>query len=723
MSLVINNNMMAANTARVLGNTYDSLARSTQRLSSGLRINSAADDAAGLAIRELMRSDIATMRQGIRNAADGISLLQTAEGAMAVIDEKLTRMKELAEQAATGTYTTVQREIINSEYQAMAAEIDRIAAATEFNGVKLLDGSISSIHQGKGLKIHFGTGNNAAEDYYFIQIGDIRATSQSGLRIGGDAKNDIWGTVGTHDGPNTTGCCGGGIPGLNDPVDGWQSGAVFAYGYNWDWKEDDDEALKKGRYIAGAYQIGSGATLQELLDMVNKGTQARVRIDFEKDVTLSALLVRDMTIDDVAKLKAEHEPPLYNVGDVLGSAKFSVSALTTTKADAKVALIEAGYDADLLTGNSATSVDLSDLKLTADLIEVLGLTENTIYEVGQPAPLSARTDGAGAHRICIGDEIYYVGSATLGKSSYSKSKTANATDLSQAIVTENGRAINIMTSARAIDALAAAINNNADSKFWARVEESGYEDGYDSLYVFFKEGGDKKDVYACDEQLGDIRPSVSQYGKIKWYNDGEEAEASAGTYFSNGGLNWGTLKGVPTGFGTWGVQLEGRDVGDQRDLWILNVGSGAAFDIRTDEKGMPGQGFGLNGYLPVNNILGLDRQSFVEIQNAADGDWVGAHVRSQSHAQEALDAIQAAIERKDKIRAQLGSYQNRLENTITNLEIQAENLQQSESRISDMDMATEMTTFVKNQVLTQAAISMLSQANSLPQMALSLLNG
>ncbi len=143
MSLVINNNMMAANTARVLGNTYDSLARSTQRLSSGLRINSAADDAAGLAIRELMRSDIATMRQGIRNAADGISLLQTAEGAMAVIDEKLTRMKELAEQAATGTYTTVQREIINSEYQAMAAEIDRIAASTEFNGVKLLDGSIS----------------------------------------------------------------------------------------------------------------------------------------------------------------------------------------------------------------------------------------------------------------------------------------------------------------------------------------------------------------------------------------------------------------------------------------------------------------------------------------------------------------------------------------------------------------------------------------------------
>ena len=125
MSLVVNHNMMAMNAARNLNVIYNRLAKSTERLSSGLRVNSAADDAAGLAIRELMRADIAVMNQGIRNASDGISMLQTAEGAMQVIDEKLIRMKELAEQAATGTYTTVQREIINSEYQAMAAEIDR----------------------------------------------------------------------------------------------------------------------------------------------------------------------------------------------------------------------------------------------------------------------------------------------------------------------------------------------------------------------------------------------------------------------------------------------------------------------------------------------------------------------------------------------------------------------------------------------------------------------
>ena len=213
MSLVINNNLMAYNTARNLASAYGSLATSVERLSTGLRINSAADDAAGLAIREGMRAEIAALSQGIRNAQDGISMIQTAEGALSVIDEKLIRMKELAEQAATGTYTQEQRMIIHSEFMAMAAEIDRIATATDFNGIKLLDGNVSVAgHDGVwsssntwqttepywtnssgwsetdgrvapdesitgGIKIHFGTGNNRAEDYYFVRIADARTES------------------------------------------------------------------------------------------------------------------------------------------------------------------------------------------------------------------------------------------------------------------------------------------------------------------------------------------------------------------------------------------------------------------------------------------------------------------------------------------------------------------------------------------------------------------
>jgi flagellin len=191
MALSIYNNLMAMNAASNLGDAYNNLSTSVRRLSSGLRIGSAADDAAGLAIRELMRAEIAALNQGVRNANDAISLIQTADGALQIIDEKLIRMKELAEQAATGTYNSDQRLMIESEYQAMASEITRIANATDFNGIHMLNGNLSSpVHDGTGLeatgklKIHVGTGNESAEDYYYITIGNATA---SALGIGNNA--------------------------------------------------------------------------------------------------------------------------------------------------------------------------------------------------------------------------------------------------------------------------------------------------------------------------------------------------------------------------------------------------------------------------------------------------------------------------------------------------------------------------------------------------------
>ena len=203
MSLVINHNMMAMNATRNLNDAYSRLATSTRRLSSGLRVGTAADDAAGLAIRELMRAEIATLNQGVRNANDAISLIQTADGALGVIDEKLIRMKELAEQAATGTYNSDQRLMIESEYQAMASEITRIATATDFNGIHLLNGTLSSgTHDGSGMtstgkmKVHFGSANDSAEDYYYIQIGTSTA---SALGVGNQAVGTDGRTISTQE--------------------------------------------------------------------------------------------------------------------------------------------------------------------------------------------------------------------------------------------------------------------------------------------------------------------------------------------------------------------------------------------------------------------------------------------------------------------------------------------------------------------------------------------
>ena len=147
--LAIKNNLMAANAARYLGQSYDALATSVERLSSGLRINSASDDAAGMAVRELMRADIAVLQQGARNAQDGVSMLQTMEGAMQVQDNLLVRMQQLAEQAATGSYSSAQRVIMDNEFDQLVDEIQRIATATDFNGIKMLDNSAT-------VSVHFG---------------------------------------------------------------------------------------------------------------------------------------------------------------------------------------------------------------------------------------------------------------------------------------------------------------------------------------------------------------------------------------------------------------------------------------------------------------------------------------------------------------------------------------------------------------------------------------
>jgi len=168
--LAIKNNIMAANAARHLSQSYDALAQSVERLSSGLRINTAKDDAAGLAVRELMRADIAVLQQGARNAQDGISLLQTAEGGMQNIDNLLVRMKQLAEQAATGTYSSAQRSIMDSEFDVLAAEITRIAGSAKFNGTSLLNSATGTI------AVNFG----ASTDTITVNMKDMTA---SGLGI------------------------------------------------------------------------------------------------------------------------------------------------------------------------------------------------------------------------------------------------------------------------------------------------------------------------------------------------------------------------------------------------------------------------------------------------------------------------------------------------------------------------------------------------------------
>jgi len=176
MGLRVNTNTASLNAQRNLMNTTNNLSRSMERLSSGLRITRASDDAAGLAISERFRSEIRSLSQAQRNANDGISLLQIAEGALNESSNTLIRMRELAIQSANGTLGTAERTTLDNEFQALLAEIDRVAAVTEFNGVQMLDGTAPTVTFQVGA-------NNTVNDQ--ISVTGVDATS-TGLGATGD---------------------------------------------------------------------------------------------------------------------------------------------------------------------------------------------------------------------------------------------------------------------------------------------------------------------------------------------------------------------------------------------------------------------------------------------------------------------------------------------------------------------------------------------------------
>ncbi|MHB1011295.1 MAG: flagellin N-terminal helical domain-containing protein [Desulfobacteria bacterium] len=177
MALVINTNIASMSAQRNLATNNEKLATSVQRLSSGLRINSAKDDAAGLAVSEKIRAQVRSISVAIRNSQDGISLAQTNEGGLQEIGNILGRMRELSTQSANGTLGQSERNSLDAEYQQLKTEINRISNATEFNGTKLLDGSQSAA----GVTLQVGFQNVAANDRitFFSGIGATTTTTLS----------------------------------------------------------------------------------------------------------------------------------------------------------------------------------------------------------------------------------------------------------------------------------------------------------------------------------------------------------------------------------------------------------------------------------------------------------------------------------------------------------------------------------------------------------------
>ena len=194
MSQSINTNLVSMNAQRNLSSSQSQLSTSMQRLSSGLRVNSAKDDSAGLAIAERMNSQVRGMAVAIRNANDGISLAQTAEGALGKVGDMLQRMRELAVQSANGTNTTADRDSLNSEYLELARESARTLGGTQFNGTSILAATANSVFQ-------VGANTTATLDQIsvaaFNWTSEVTITTAIGAAVATDPTTAIAGTDGS----------------------------------------------------------------------------------------------------------------------------------------------------------------------------------------------------------------------------------------------------------------------------------------------------------------------------------------------------------------------------------------------------------------------------------------------------------------------------------------------------------------------------------------------
>ncbi len=180
MALYVKTNVASQFAQRSLGNAQKMQNKSLQRLSTGKRINSASDDAAGLAISNKFQSQVRSLEQAQRNANDGISVIQTAEGSLGQMGDILVRMRELSVQSSNGTLTDSDRSFLQSEFSNLSSELDRIAQSTEFNGKKLLQGSAST-----GITFQIGA-NNTTNDKIAVSIANVRVS-----QLGATTTNTI----------------------------------------------------------------------------------------------------------------------------------------------------------------------------------------------------------------------------------------------------------------------------------------------------------------------------------------------------------------------------------------------------------------------------------------------------------------------------------------------------------------------------------------------------
>ncbi|CDH44156.1 flagellin [Candidatus Contendibacter odensensis] len=660
MGMTINFNISSLKAQKSLSRTEMGQNVAMERLTTGLRINSAKDDAAGLAISDRMTSQVRGMGQAVRNANDAISLTQTAEGAMQESTNLLQRMRELAVQSTNDTNSADDRSSIQDEMDQLTGELDRIAGTTQFNGSKLLDGTVKNrtfqIGANAGETISVGVGSITTQSLNlnsYSGLGELnggRVQTQSA-----SVANNSFYINGKNWSANAVGSAT--FDGTNDAKDlateinsnAAQHG-VTAKAYNVvKGSEGGATGVASGLSINGAAVTASG-DMNALVSNINRdvaGVSATLNSD--GSLSLSNDTGNDISITGTVTNTGLTTGTNRGYVSLTSSSGEPISITTPTGSEANVSAIQKlGFN--LSTGASAgiganvgtnTIGSNADLKINAVQI---GTTGSQNSAAAKAAVINAVKDQTGV--AATGFTEVKVGLQMSATASGTNSMKINGTaiELSGATGT-NGNLNYVVTT----------INNAGVQGVVASSDSSG------NLVLSSTTG---QNIVLNDSATDFLLTATDQSGTTS----SNIASAAPGTTFT-GRLSLASETGTD-------VVISGTD----------------ANRIGYSEQGGNDQAIAKG--LDVSNV-----------QNASN----------------AIERIDSALGQINVERGKLGAFQNRMESTIANLQNVSENVSSARSRIQDADFASETTSMSRYQILQQAGIAMLAQANQSKQGVLSLL--
>lgn len=675
MPQIINTNIASINAQRNLDNSQSANQTALQRLSSGLRINSAKDDAAGLAISTRFDSQVRGLTVAIRNAGDGVSLSQTAEGALGSITNNLLRIRDLALQSANGTNSAIDRQALDQEVQQLKAEVKRVSEQTNFNGTKLLDGSFSGVT----FQIGANEGENITVGIEGVSVNQLGAAFGDG--ISSDADNN----------PMLAGDLV-----INDIAIGASSGTDDAFSS----ANQDVSAISKAAAInAVADKTGVTAVVNQTSLIGTSYTSA----DESGNITINGVPINVSTsvgIEDIANLQGVADSINLNTGQT------GVTAVFNGNPTIGIQLI-AEDGRNIIVANG--TVDSDDVGLA--VAGVYSGTFTLLSNDGSPIKIDSNSTGISNAGLAIG--------TFSGRNSGAIGAVVDQNAFATGDIVINGVPVgptqNSFDTASSADkdssaiAKAFAINQVSDrTGVTANVNSTIVNGGPITPLA----AGDTGSVdingvtvsisYAAGDTVTDVQNTVISAVNNKAGLTGVRAEALGDTFrlIAEDGRNIDIsgFTGITTDTGITPA------VTTRSSITLISAGK---IEISSITGAIAESGFDIGTYGSSENgqlIQNIDIST-------ADGAIL------------ALAAVDNALTTINSERANLGAIQNRFESTITNQAIAAENFTEASSRIRDADFAAETAALSRSQVLQSAGLSILSQANAQPQQVLQLLQG